>query len=573
MKRTRIGALMIGAGLLIAACTGGSASPTAGEPTTAPASGEPTAAPPTEDAGTPKDGGTLIASLPGDISRTDSALIDDSNSSYVMNQVMEGLVGLKPGTTGDVIPVLASALPTVSADGLTYTFTLRDGVTFHDGTALDCDAVKFNYDRWLNLPADYSKLEYTYYIDSALKPVVASVACNSPTEFAITLKAANSAFLLTQTLTPFFIASPKALTDGEASNPDFAKNTYAQGGPTAMTGTGPFTFKAWVPGDSVTLEKNANYWDTANAAHLYGIVFKVIADSTATLNALQEGGIDFAQTISPIDAATVAEDTNLQAIDRGGSCNLFHLGMNSLQKPFDNPKIRQAVAYAVNKQALIDTFYGGSSGAVAADNWMPPGTASSKPLNLPTYDPEKAKALIAESGVTDLSFEFWYPSDVARPYMPDPKGEFTSILGDLEAVGFKPTPKTATWRPDYLSAEAAGKYPIWLIGWTCDWAGPDNFLNTAFFGYRARSDGTTGPNEEYGYENAAMWQAMQNALTTTDSAQATASWQEVQDFLAADMPTVPLLSSKPPAAASAAVKGFVPVGNLTELFNSVWLDK
>ena len=120
------------------------------------------------------------------------------------------------------------------------------------------------------------------------------------------------------------------------------------------------------------------------------------------------------------------------------------------------------------------------------------------------------------------------------------------------------TPKTATWRPDYLSAEAAGKYPMWLIGWTCDWAGPDNFLNTAFFGYRARSDGTTGPNEEYAYENAAMWQAMQNAMTTTDSAQAETYWQEVQDYLAADMPTVPLLSSKPPAAAQAYVKGFVP---------------
>ncbi len=106
MKRTRIGALLIGAGLLVAACTGGSASPSPAEPTAPPASGEPTAPP--SEAAQPKPGGTLVASLPGDISRTDPALIDDSNSSYVMNQVMEGLVGLTPGTTGDVIPVLAS---------------------------------------------------------------------------------------------------------------------------------------------------------------------------------------------------------------------------------------------------------------------------------------------------------------------------------------------------------------------------------------------------------------------------------------------------------------------------------
>ena len=114
---------------------------------------------------------------------------------------------------------------------------------------------------------------------------------------------------------------------------------------------------------------------------------------------------------------------------------------------------------------------------------MPPGTQYYKPLALPTYDPEKAKALIAESGETDLTLDFWYPSDVTRPYMPDPKGIFEAIASDLEAVGFTINPNTATWNPDYLDAEFAGKYPAWLIGWTCDWAGPDNFLRTAFFNY------------------------------------------------------------------------------------------
>ncbi|HEY8199220.1 MAG TPA: ABC transporter substrate-binding protein [Candidatus Limnocylindrales bacterium] len=570
MKRTRFGALLIGAGLLLAACTGGSASPTpGGEPSAPPASGEPTVAP--SEAAQPKPGGVLVAAIPGDISRTDPALIDDANSSYVMTQVMEGLVGLAPGSATKIIPILATALPTISSDALTYTFTLREGVTFHDGTPFDCDAAKFNYDRWLNIPDSYSKLEYTYYIDTVVKPNIASVACNSPTELAITLTAPNSAFLLTQTLIVFAMSSPTALTEGLASDPDYAKNTYAQGGPTAMTGTGPFKFAEWIPGDRVTLEKNADYWNTDAVAYLDGVVFRAIADSTATLNALEGDEIQLTQTISPIDAATAKENENLTVVDRGGSCNLFHLAMNSLQKPFDNPKIREAVAHAINKQALIDTFYGGE--AVAAHNWMPPGAFADKDLALPEYDPEKAKALIAESGVTDLSFEFWYPSDVSRPYMPDPKGEFESILADLEAVGFKPTPKTATWRPDYLSAEAAGKYPIWLIGWNCDWYGPDNFLNTAFFGYRERSDNTFGPNEEYGYDNAAMWTAMTNALTTNDQAAAEQYWQEAMDLIRADLPTVPILSSKPPAVTAAYVKGFLPNPALTEYFNTLWLDQ
>ena len=571
MKRTRIGALLIGAGLLVAACTGGSASPTPAGSTTAPASGEPTTAP--SEAGTPKAGGTLVAAIPGDIARTDPALVDDANSSYVMTQVMEGLVGLKPGSATEIIPYLAAELPTISSDSLTYTFKLRDGVTFHDGTPFDCDAVKFNYDRWLAIPADYTKAEITYYIDTVIKPNVESVTCNSPTEVAIKLKAPNSAFLFTQTLTVFAISSPKALADGDASNPDFTKNTYAQGGPTAMTGTGPFKFKEWVKADHVTLDKNPDYWNKDAIPYLDSIVFRPIKDSTTTLNALEGDEIQFSQTISPVDAATAAENADLKVYDRGGSCNLFHLAMNQLQKPFDNPKIRQAVAYAINKQALVDTFYGGNDGAVIAHNWMPPGAFADKDLNLPAYDPEKAKALIAESGVTDLSFEFWYPSDVARPYMPDPKGEFDSILGDLEAVGFKPSPKTVTWSPNYLQEESAGKYPMWLIGWNCDWYGVDNFLNTAFFGYRNRSDNSFGPNEEYAEKNDAMWTAMDNAMKTNDLEQAKTYWQQAMDELVKDMPTVPLLSSKPPVVAAAYLKGFVPNPALTEYLNTVWLDK
>jgi peptide/nickel transport system substrate-binding protein len=566
MVRFRIGALLMVVALVAIACAG-AVSPIPSEaPSIAPPSAQ---ASPSPSAG-PKAGGTLVGAIPGDISRTDSALIDDANSSYVMAQVMEGLVGLAPGSATEIAPVLASALPTISSDGLTYTFPLREGVKFHDGTDFNCEAAKYNYERWLNrIPQSYVDLAYSYYIDTVIKPNVASVACNSPTEFVITLKAPNSAFLLTQTLVVFAISSPKALEEGNADAPDYANNTYAQGGPTAMTGTGPFKFKEWVTGDHVTIDKNPDYWNPDGVPYLDSIVWRAIDDSTATLNALQTPGeLDFAQTISPTDAATAASDPNLQVFDRGGSCNLFHLAINQTHPPFDNPKIRQAVAYAVNKQALIDTFYAGQ--AVPADTWMPPGAFGYKALGLPTYNVDMAKQLIAESGVTDLAFDFWYPSDVSRPYMPDPKGEFDAIRADLEAVGFKPNPMTAPWRPDYLSSEATGEYPMWLIGWNCDWYGPDNFLSTAFFGYRGDP---YGPNPEYGYKNDAMNQAMLDALATNDSAVAQAKWGEAQDFIAADMPTVPLLSSKPPAPAVAYVKGFVPSPALNEYFNTVWLDK
>src|SRR3972149_6476948 len=117
------------------------------------------AAPPTAPEETPKAGGTLIVALPGDISRTDSALIDDSNSSYVMNQVMEGLVGLKPGTTGEGVPVLAESWA-ISDDALTYTFKLRTAIKLDDATCFNARSSKATSARWPILPDAYSKLEY-----------------------------------------------------------------------------------------------------------------------------------------------------------------------------------------------------------------------------------------------------------------------------------------------------------------------------------------------------------------------------------------------------------------------------
>ena len=130
MTRVRFGALLAVAAVTFAACGGST-------PTTAP--GQSAAAGGSPEAGTPKEGGTLVAALPGDISSTDTAFIQDSNSSAVSNQVIEGLVGTKPGTTGEIIPVLAESW-TVSPDGLTYTFKLREGVKFHDGTDFNGDA-------------------------------------------------------------------------------------------------------------------------------------------------------------------------------------------------------------------------------------------------------------------------------------------------------------------------------------------------------------------------------------------------------------------------------------------------
>lgn len=565
MNRLRIGVLVAAAAVVFAAC--GGAATQSPSSSTAPTEG---ATPAPTEGNQPKDGGTLVVALPGDITRTDPSMIDDSNSSYVMQQVMEGLVSLAPGSTSEVVPALAESWD-LSADGKVYTFKIRQGVKFHDGTDLDADAVVYNYERWINFPTELQ--DYTYYTGAVFGGYgeasnIASVEATDASTVAITLKTPSSSFLLAQTLTVFAISSPTALKAGKADNTelDVSKIDYAQGGATAMVGTGPFKFKEWVVGDHVTVDKNPDYWNADGVAHLDSIVFKAVAEEAQRLNGLATGEIDFAQTIAPIDIATVEGNADLAVVNRGESCNTMQISMNHKYTPIKNEKIREAIAAAVNRDYLIDTFYAGL--AVAADNWMPVNTLYAKPLDLPSYDPEAAKALIAESGETDLEIDFYYPSDVTRPYMPDPQGIFEAITSDLEAVGFTIVPHTETWRPDYLDHEYAGNFEMWLLGWTCDWSGPDNFLKTAFFGY---VDGA--PSTEFAYKNDELEKTMNDALAATDEATAKTLWEHAQDLLRADMPTVPLINSTPPAAAAADVMGFVGSGGLNEYFNSVWLNR
>lgn len=587
MLGKRIGVLAAAAAVVFAACGGAatSSAPASAAPSTA-ASGGASEAPSTAaspSAAQPKEGGTLVVAIPGDIKRTDSALVDDSNSSYVFTNVMEGLVGLKPGSTSQIVDVLAES-HTVSSDGLTYTFKLRSGVKFHDGSDFNADAVVYNYNRWLNFPKLLQK--YSYYAGAVFGGYadgsnVKSVTATDASTVTIVLKKPSSNFLLSQTLPQFGIASPTALKAGKADNTvtDVSKIPYAQGGTPALVGTGPFKWDKWTKGSEVDISKNTSYWNKDGTAHLDRVVFKPIADETAIVNGLQAGDIDLAQKVSPIDVQTLKSDAKFTVIDRGESCNLFHLGINQdytehTPKPANdakiltNVKIRQAVMYAIDRQSLVDNFYAGQ--AKVADNWMPPATQFYKPLNLPKYDPAKAKQLIQESGIAadKLVIDFWYPSDVTRPYLPAPKEIFQAIQNNLEAVGFKIQPHTATWNPTYLDDEYAGKYEMWEIGWTCDWAGPDNFLKTAFFGY---VDGK--PSTEFDYKNDQLDKTMNDALAAPDEATQKQLWEKAQDLIAADLPSIPIVNSTPPAVAQTYVKGFVGAGNLDEAFNSVWLAK
>ncbi len=447
--RKKLGSLLAIAVLAAAACSSSTSTPAAG--------------------GTAVAGGSMVYALNGDMVLADPSLVSDGNSLFVEAQVVQGLLGLQPGTISTVIPVLAAALPTVSSDGLTYTFKLRTGIKFQDGTDFNADAVVYNYNRWQNYPPGDLQTDAYYYgavfggFGSASN--IASVTAPDEQTVVIALKTPQSNFELASTLAVFGIQSPAALKAGNADSTPISSNKYAQGQlPQGqdMVGTGPFIFKEWVPGDHITLVKNPNYWDAANAALLDQVTFKPIGDSTATLQALQSGGVDAAFSISPLDVKT-AQSSGLTIIDRGASCNQLNLDMNQsvggTPTIYANKNVRLAISEAVNKQSYVNAFYSGLG--TVPTGFMPPATIGFKAETLPAYSVSQAKSDLTASGVTGsaLNIDLYYPSNVVRPYMPDPQGIATAIANDLTAVGFTVSLKTEDWHGGYVSDATSWQVP------------------------------------------------------------------------------------------------------------------
>jgi peptide/nickel transport system substrate-binding protein len=528
----------------------------------------------------PKLGGTLTVALDGDVRFTDPSLVSDSASIYVANQVVEGLVGLAPGTTSTIVPVLAAALPTTSADGLTYTFKLRTGIKFHDGTDFDAAAVKFNYDRWTSFPKGDLQGAAAYYaavfggFGSASN--LASVDTSGGSTVVFHLRKPQGNFLISQTVSVFGIQSPTAIGANDGSNPTLAKNPYAlgsNGAGKAMVGTGPFTFQEWKKADHITLVKNPNYWNRAAEPYLDTIIFKPYDTAAAELAAMKAGTVDLVDSLDPASVAAVASESSLVVLDRGAGCNLTQLAMNNFDTIGGVPNLlankgaRLAISAAVNKPAYISGFYAGE--AIVADSWVPAGALYYKREYLPTYNVTGSRGYLAQYGIPDsgLNVDLWYPTNAPAALFTDAKGLAQSIATDLTAAGFTVALHTEPYSPNYVADQAAGKLQMWIQSRNCRWASPDDFLYTSF-GYTNGS-----PSAMFSYKNDDLNTLMASALLDTDPAKAKTDWQKAQDMIAPDMPTVPLLSAKLPAGSHNYVKGFVGAGNRTEILSTVWLDK
>jgi peptide/nickel transport system substrate-binding protein len=520
-------------------------------------------------------GDTLTFGSASDPVVLDGALVSDGESLRVIDQIMETLVGLAPGST-ELVPELAESW-TASDDGLTWTFQLKEDVTFHDGEPFNAEAVCFNFDRWYNFSGPLQNSSVSYYWqtvfrgyanneDDTLAPSLYG-GCTAQDELTavITITEPSSAFLGALALTNFGIASPAALTEFEADAGTVDEEagvfqptgTYGTEHP---TGTGPFKFESWERGDRLTLTRNDDYW--GEAAELETLIFRPIADNAARLQALQTGEIQGYDLVEPQDIATIEGDANLQVLDRP-AFNVGYVTINQSMAPMDNPLVRQAVAHGLDRQAVVDNFYAGRG--VVAHQFMPPlveGYADD--VTQFEFDPDRARALLQQAGLTlPVEIEFWYPTDVSRPYMPDPRRNFEAFAASLNRSGFRVTARSAPWSPDYLGRQQNGTAGhLNLIGWTGDFGDPDNFVGT-FFQSRQPAWGTNDfPNEE-------VIDILNRAERETDIAARTALYEDANRLIAEWIPGVPYVHTSPALAFQANVQGYVPSPVSLEEFQTV----
>jgi len=506
---------------------------------------------------------TLVFGTAADPTALDGALISDGESIRVLYQMTEGLTRLKAGTS-EVEPSLATDW-TTSDDGLAWTFNLREDVTFHDGEPFNAEAVCFNFERWFNFPAALQGEGTTYYWQFGFgggfkNPAEGSIgpedslykSCEAVDESTVTLNLTkpSATILSTLTLPSIHIVSPAALEEFEADAGAQNDDGIFQPGGTYSTehptGTGPYKFESWTVGEQLVLVRNDDYW--GEQALTEKLIFRPISDNAARLQALQTGEVQGYDLVEPQDVPTIEGDGALQLLERP-PFNVGYITINQSKPPMDNVLVRQAVSHAINREEVVNSFYGGRG--IVAKEFMPKEIVGYAE-DVPTYEfnPDRSRQLLQQAGLTlPVEVEFWYPTDITRDYMPDPKRNFEAFAADLNAAGFRVVPRTAPWRPDYVSRVNEGNAGhLNLIGWIADFADPDNFIGTFF----------QAPSAQFGLDNQEIHDLLNRAEEEPDQARRTELYMQANRLIMENIPGVPYVHATAALAFDSNIQGFVP---------------
>ncbi|HZS34861.1 MAG TPA: ABC transporter substrate-binding protein [Methylomirabilota bacterium] len=510
---------------------------------------------------------TFVMGIQGEPVQFDPAVITDGISAWTTNQVYDPLVRYK-GSTTEVIPALAEKW-SVSADGKVWTLEIRKNVKFHDGEPLDAAAVVWNFERWWHekhpqhenqvkagQTFEYWEGQFEGFDDKSIVEKVEAVGSHT---VKVTLKRPQAPFLQNLGIFSFGIASPKAV---EKWGTEFGKHPV---------GTGAFKFVEWKPNQEVVLEANPDYWGPK--ARIKRLVFRNIKDNSQRFAALKAGEIHGMEGLNADDIKVVKSDPNLQLLLRPANTTGY-VAFNYKVREFQDKRVREAFAHAINKKAIVDALYGGTG--IVATNFQPPALwGHNKALKDFEYSTARAQELLKQAGFAnglgEITWEdgkkeplvLWYNSR-ARPYFPNGKEIGEAIAADLAKAGVKAQLQTAEWAV-YLDKRKNGQLPLYMLGWTGDNGDPDNFLCYFFC--------SPGASREGFYANKPLADLLLQAASITNQTERAKLYQRAEQMLHDDVGRLFIAHNQPPLAFSRRVKGYVPNPTGSEYFNTVELVK
>jgi peptide/nickel transport system substrate-binding protein len=522
--------------------------------------------------GAVKAGGTLVFAGAADPTYLDPALVSDGESFRVTEQIYEGLIALKPGTT-KIEPKLATKWK-LGGGGKVWTFTLRHGVKFHDGTPFNAKAVCDNFNRWYNWTGAFQNAGASYYyqaiyggfkhneVTGLSPPLYRSCSAVGKYKAVVRLTRRSGTFFPSLVISSFAMQSPTAMKKYGADQGTIQNGTFAATGSYAFshpTGTGPFRFKSWTVGQKVELVRNTSYW--GKKPKIDRLIIQPIGTTTGRLQALQSGAVNAYDLAAPQDVPAITGNKSLKVLKRP-AFNVAYVTINQAHKPFDDLRVRQAIAYGLDRASVVRNFYYGT-GRVAQE-FIPPSLFgwTNKVPKYP-YNPNKAKSLLRAAGLTlPVKIDFWYPTSVSRPYMPDPKRNFEAFSASLDESGFRVVPHSAPWRPDYVQAVNSGKAgDLNLIGWTGDYGDPDNFVGTFFKTY----------SQQFGFHNDAIFNILTKAASEPNFKKRVKLYQRANIMIMKYLPAVPYAHATPALGEQKKVSKLIatPVGGVWFQFASV----
>ncbi|HEY1294670.1 MAG TPA: ABC transporter substrate-binding protein [Chloroflexota bacterium] len=478
--------------------------------------------------------GTLVVGMVAEPTSLDPGQLTDINSMKLLGALYDTLVRFEPNSF-DLAPSLATDW-TVSPDLMTYTFTLRQGVRFHDGTDFNADAVKFTYDRLLdpnNAYADTGPFPFAagYYGSIAQTNVL------DPYTVQFQLKKPDGSLINAFTLNTGRIVSPTAV---QTTRKGFAQNPV---------GTGPFKFVQWDHDVRIALTANPDYWDGAPA--LSQMVFRPLVDEQTRITEFLSGGVDIIFDVPPDNIDQVQNNPAAVFLAQPGP-HVWWVTLNTTRPPFNNPMVRQAVNYAVNKDALTQDIL--KNTGTPAVGPIPPAItwAYTDQVTHYPYDPDKARSLLQQSGVQlPLNLVFWVTESGSG--MQSPKTMGTAIQADLAAVGVNSQIQSFEWGA-YLNKYGAGlgsDADMAELSWMFDSGDPAHMLPNNLYGPACSPKGFNGGC----YQNSQVDQLMDDAVKISDRDQRGAMYRQIQGIVADTAPWIFVDNQIQNAAMTARVGG------------------